>query len=91
LENKNNELKDENKNLKHYIEFILDMVKDFFKKMLHIGNDKTKDNVANEVKEYYDNDCFSKSDVKYIAEDTTKEKELYNHIGYDKNRDNHEL
>ena len=91
LKTKNNELKEENMNLKHYIEFILDIVKEFFKKMLHIGNDKTKDDTANEVKEYYDNDYFDKSDVKYIAKNTTKEKELYNHIGYDKNKDDYEL
>ena len=81
LEKKNKELKEENMNLKHYIEFILDIVKEFFKKMLHIGNDKTKADTANEVKEYYDNDYFNKSDVKYIAKNTTKEDELYNHIG----------
>ena len=91
LEKKNNELKEENMNLKHYIEFILDIVKEFFKKMLHMGNDKTKDDTANEVKEYYDNDYFNKSDVKYIAKNTTKEEELYNYIGYDKNKDDYEL
>lgn len=91
LEKKNKELKEENMNLKHYIEFILDIVKEFFKKMLHIGNDKTKADTANEVKEYYDNDYFNKSDVKYIAKNTTKEDELYNHIGYDKNKNDYEL
>ena len=91
LKKKNNELKEENMNLKHYIEFILDIVKEFFKKMLHIGNDKTKDDAANEVKEYYDNDYFNKSDVKYIAKNTTKEVELYKHIGCDKNKDDYEL
>lgn len=91
LEKKKNELKEENMNLKHYLEFILDIVKEFFKKMLHIGNDKTKEDTANEVKEYYDNDYFNKSDVKYIAKNTTKEEELYNYIGYDKNKDDYEL
>ena len=91
LEKKNNELKEENMNLKHYIEFILDIVKEFFKKMLHIGNDKTKEDTANEVKEYYDNDYFDKSDVKYIVKNTNKEYELYNYIGYDKNKDDYEL
>lgn len=91
LEKKNNELKEENMNLKHYLEFILDIVKEFFKKMLHIGNDKTKEDTANEVKEYYDNDYFDKSDVKYIVKNTTKEYELYNYIGYDKNKDDYEL
>lgn len=91
LEKKNNELKEENMNLKHYIEFILDIVKEFFKKMLHIGNDKTKEDTANEVKEYYDNDYFDKLDVKYIVKNTTKEYELYNYIGYDKNKDDYEL
>ena len=32
-----------------------------------------------------------KSDVKYIAKNTTKEDELYNHIGYDNNKDDYEL
>ena len=91
LEKKNNELKEENMNLKHYIEFILDIVKEFFKKMLHIGNDKTKEDTANEVKEYYDNEYFDKLDVKYIVKNTTKEYELYNYIGYDKNKDDYEL
>ena len=91
LEKKKNELKEENMNLKHYLEFILDIVKEFFKKMLHIGNDKTKEDTANEVKEYYDNDYFDKSDVKYIVKNTTKEYELYNYIGYDKNKDDYEL
>ena len=48
--------------------------------------------IFNELqKEYYDNDYFDKSDVKYIVKNTTKEYELYNYIGYDKNKDDYEL
>lgn len=47
------------------------------------------------IKDYYNNKSFNEKDIINIAKNTTKEDELFNYIGYEKNknkkRDNHEL
>ena len=42
-------------NLTFHFKIILCTVKDFFRQILKIGNEPTKDVVTNEIKNYYDN------------------------------------
>ena len=80
LRNKNNELQEENKNLKSYIKAILEAIKHFFRELLQIGNEPTKDATTSEIKDYYDNQDFDMDDVVKIAKTTTKEDELFDYV-----------
>ncbi len=57
----------------------MESIKQFFRELLQIGNEKTKDRTTSEIKEYYDNQDFSMDDVKDIAKGTTKEGELFDY------------
>lgn len=83
LQYKNNQLQKEKDNLISYLKAILRAIKAFFRKLLLTGNEKTKDTTTKEIKQYYDNDDFTKNDVYDIARETTKEDELLNYIDYD--------
>ena len=87
LENKNIDLQNENNTLKGYIKEIVNKVKKYFKKILTFGSDKDKDITTQEVKEYYDDEKFDYLDVIDIAEDTSKEDELFKYVGYTKSKD----
>ena len=84
LKEKNKKLEQENRNLKSYIQIILESLKKFFKNLLHIGNDKTLDKTASEIKQYYDDKDFSMYDVKDIAVGTKKEDELFEYANIPK-------
>ena len=77
LKNENNDLIQENNHLKAYIGAILKAIKQFFRKLLQIGNDKTKEATTSEIKDYYDNNDFDMIDVKNISKGTSKEDELF--------------
>ena len=81
---KNKKLERENDNLISYIKAILKAIKDFFRHLLQIGNDKTKEATTNEIIDYYDNNDFDKDDIYDIAIDTTKEEELFDYADIDK-------
>ncbi len=51
----------------------------FFRELLQIGNEKTKDRTTSEIKDYYDNDDFNSNDVYDISKGTTKEDELFDY------------
>lgn len=72
LKNKNNKLEDEKETLISYINTILKAIKDFFRHLLQIGNEKVKEATTNEIKDYYDNEDFDKDDIYDIAIDTQK-------------------
>ena len=76
LTTRNQNLTRENNNLKSFIKLILEKIKHFFRELLQIGNDMTKDRTANEVKDYYDNE-----NVYDISNKTTKEDELFDYAG----------
>ena len=76
LKTRNNNLLQENNKLKSYIDTILEAIKRFFRKLLQIGNEATKDATTNEIMAYYDNEDFNSNDVYEIAKNTTKEDEL---------------
>lgn len=85
LRYKNDELEYENSRLKTILFDILKKIKTFFRNILHIGDEHSKNEVVSEIKDYYDNDDFTKDDVYDIAESTSKEDELfeYANIEYD--------
>ena len=90
LKNKNNKLEEENDNLVSWLKAILKAIKHFFRELLLIGNEKTKEATTSEIKEYYDKEDFTKDNVIDIATDTTKEDELFDYIDYEKEYGNYE-
>ncbi len=79
LTTRNQNLKKENNNLKLYIESILNTIKKFFRHLLKIGNENTKEATTKKIKNYYDNDDFDTNDVYNISKGTTKEDELFDY------------
>ena len=79
LTTRNQNLKKEINNLKLYIESILNTIKKFFRHLLKIGNENTKEATTKEIKNYYDNDDFDTNDVYNISKGTTKEDELFDY------------
>ena len=77
LKKNNNKLIEKNNSLKTQIKAILKAINQFFRKLLQIGNEPTKEAITNEVKDYYDYQDFGMEDVKDIAKGTTKEDELF--------------
>lgn len=83
LKIRNQKLEQENDKLISYIKSILKTIKEFFRRMLQLGNDKTKEATTNEIKDYYDNEDFDKDDIYDIAKDTDKEDELFEYADID--------
>lgn len=79
LKTKNSNLLQENNKLRAYIDTILEVIKKFFRKLLQIGNEPTKEVATAEIKDYYDNEDFNSKDIYKIAENTTKEHELFDY------------
>lgn len=79
LKTRNHNLTEENNNLKSYIKVIMEAIKHFFRELLQIGNDKTKEATTSEIKDYYDNNDFESKDVYDISKGTTKENELFDY------------
>ena len=98
---RNQNLVKENNNLKDYLKSILEVIKKFFRELLQIGNDKTKERTTSEIKNYYDNKNFDFDDVYDISKETTKEDELFEYAEVpsylktkkhsDKNKDDFEI
>ena len=84
LNARNQNLMQENNTLKSYIKAILKAIKQFFRHLLQIGNEPTKEATTSEIKDYYDNNNFDMYDVYDISKDTTKEKELLDYVGFEK-------
>ena len=82
LELENEEIKQENNRLENLIYNLLQRLKDLFKKILHIGTDKEKDSVSDEIKYRYDNNYYNDLDLCYISKGTTKERDIFEYIGY---------
>lgn len=79
LKTRNSNLLQENNKLKSYIDTILEVIKKFFRKLLQIGNEPTKEATTSEIKEYYDNNDFNSNDVYDISKETSKEDELFDY------------
>lgn len=103
LTTRNQNLTKENNNLKDYLKAILKAIKHFFRELLQIGNEPTKEATTNEIKDYYDNQDFNTNDVYDISKGTAKEDELFDYANVpsylktnkesykDKNKDDYEL
>lgn len=72
----------ENNRLRNFIYELLQQLKKLFKRLLYIGTEKDRNKVVTEVTNYYDENYYNDMDVCDIAKNTTKEKELLQHIGY---------
>lgn len=79
LKTRNSNLLQENNKLRAYIDTILEVIKKFFRKLLQIGNEPTKEATTSEIKDYYDNEDFNSNDIYEIAENTSKEDELFDY------------
>lgn len=79
LKTRNKNLTEENNRLKGLIHTILNTIKDFFRHLLKIGNEPTKEATTNEIKDYYDNQTFDSNDIYDIAKETSKEDELFDY------------
>ncbi len=90
LRNQNYKLKQENKDLMTYIKAILKIIKEFFRELLIIGNDRVKSRTTEEIKEYYNQKDFTKKDVVDIAVNTDQEDDLLSYIGVDKDYEKEE-
>lgn len=77
LKTRNTNLLQENNKLKSYIDSILEAIKKFFRELLQIGNEPTKEVIASKIKEYFDNQDFNSNDVYDISKGTAKEDELF--------------
>ena len=74
-----NKLTKDNTKLKTRLETILKTIKEFFRKLLHIGNELVKETAIGEIKDYYDTKEFNSKDVYDISKGTDKEDELFDY------------
>ena len=81
LKTKNKELRDENRSLIYRLNELFKLLKKFLRKLLQRGDDYTKDETTDIVKECYDNEEFELTDVVSISKGTTKQDELFNYVG----------
>ena len=79
LTTRNQNLTKENNTLKSYIKTILEAIKHFFRELLQIGNEPTKEATTSDIKDYFDNQDFDSKDVYNISKETTKEDELFDY------------
>ena len=74
-----NKLTKDNTKLKTRLETILKAIKEFFRKLLQIGNEIVKETTTSEIKEYYDMKEFNSNYIYDISKGTTKEDELFDY------------
>ena len=80
LEHKNEELQKENRKLHNFLNVMLQTLKKFFNKLLHIGTEKDKDDVVKEITSYHSLDYYNDTDLHNIADGTSREEEINNYI-----------
>ena len=96
LEDKNEELQKENRRLHNFLIVMLQSIKKFFNKLLHIGTEKDKDNVVDEITAYHQLNYYKDSDLHDIADGTSREEEINDYIyeqnyGTDKDYDDYDI
>lgn len=86
LKHQNEKLRQENNSLHTLLHHILQTLKFMFRKILHLGTEKEKNIVTNEIIDYYNHDFYNKKDVEEICKDTSKEEEINQklHFCYEK-------
>ena len=80
LKAKNEELQKENNNLYSFIGKLLETFKNFFRRILKLGTEKDKDEVVEQITEYYDKNMYKKQDLHDIAANTSREEEINNYL-----------
>ena len=80
LEKENKDLRQENNSLIYRLNYLFELLKKFLRKLLQRGNDYTKNEATEIVKECYDENQFDMNDVIGISRGTTKQDELFNYI-----------
>ena len=80
LEEECEKLDQNNNNLIDFIKHILEMLKDFFKRILLSKNEGDKYKIINILKECYEKDLYNSNDLIDISKDTDKEIEVNNFI-----------
>ena len=80
LEKDNKYLDQENKSLIARLNYIFQLLKKFLRKLLQRGNEYTKNETSEAIKDYYDNEVFDMHDVIDISKGTTKQDELYDYV-----------
>ena len=105
LEKENKELRQENNSLIYGLNYLFELLKKFLRKLLQRGNDYTKNETTEIVKECYDENEFDMSDVVSISRGTTKQDELFEYVDapnylksrvknydeYENNKDDYEM
>ncbi len=84
LEDKNEKLRKENRRLHNFLNVMLQTIKKFFNKILHLGSEKDKDDVVEEITSYHGLGYYNDRDLHDIADDTPREREINNYI-YEQN------
>ena len=90
LEYQNEKLQAENNRLHNLIHNILQTLKQFFHRLLKIGNEKDKDDVVLGIKEYYTQNLYDNFDLHDIVNDTSKEQEINDYL-YSKDYDDKDI
>ena len=80
LEYENQNLEQENRSLIYRLNELFQLLKKFLRKLLQRGNDYTKDETTEIVKDCYDNSEFDMGDVIKISKGTTKQHELFEYV-----------
>jgi len=80
LEKDNTKLEKENNSLIYQISKLFELLKKFLRKLLLRGNEYTKEETSNIVKECYNNEDFEMIDVVHISRGTTKQEELFDYV-----------
>ena len=80
LEKDNEHLERENRSLIARLNYMFQLLKKFLRKLLQRGNEYTKDETADAIKDCYDNREFDMNDVVGISRGTTKQDELFDYV-----------
>ena len=80
LEEECEKLDQNNNNLIDFIKHILEMLKDFFRRILLSKNENDKNKTINILKECYEKDLYNSNDLINISKDTDKEIEVNDFI-----------
>lgn len=80
LEYENQNLEKENRNLIYRLNELFTILKRFLRKLLQRGNDYTKDETAEVVKDCYNEEELDVGDIVNISKGTTKQNELFDYV-----------
>ncbi len=73
-------LAEKNNNLIDFIKYLLEILKDFFRRILLSKNESDKNKTINILKECYEKDLYNSYDLIDISKDTDKEIEVNDFI-----------